>query len=167
MKLTSEAMATAESRSRRWGSAPAPFVVAGPDGQPIQANLTAQHFAEIVAPFYSSGQQLLRGFLQQNATDQPVAVVFAGGGSRIGGVRSQLVYPVLIDVLGEQRATAAMHRIQMNIETADVAIALGAALIANDLESIEERPHLLDEAAPGIEEIAVRLFLPTHQLPTV
>ena len=140
MHDTSAAMAVAEARNRNWGTAPAPFVVVGPQDQVIQANLTARHFAETAASFYESGQQLLRGFLQmQQASDRPAAVVFAGGGSRIGGVRSQLVRPVLNEVLGEQRATEAMRRIQMNIETADVAIALGAALIANDLETIEER----------------------------
>lgn len=139
MRGTSRAMATAEERGREPGNAAAAFLLQGPAGEHIQADLRVRHFIQVAEPFYVAGRNLLRRFLRpQDRADLPMAVVFAGGGSRIGGVRQHIVRPVLEELLGGDGAAAALSWM-LNDGISDQAIALGAALIANRIESVEER----------------------------
>jgi molecular chaperone DnaK len=110
----------------------------GDDRRSVELSLTPAEFTGMLEPFYRHGRDLLRGFLdRQAAGDMPVAVVFAGGGSRIAGVRDSVVRPVLAEILPD--ADQVLSRIAFNERSIDQAIALGAALVANGVVKVEER----------------------------
>lgn len=108
------------------------------DERTIQFNLTAEDFTTLLEPFYDEGRRLVRHFLSGHADHtRPYAVVFAGGGSRIAGVRDHVILPALQDVMDD--AEQILGRIIMNDTMVDQAIALGAALVANDVVTVQER----------------------------
>jgi molecular chaperone DnaK len=89
---------------------------------------------EVLEPFYRQGRELLSDFLTARAGGEPpYAVAFAGGGSRIRGVRDHIVAPALRAVFGDTHAAAVLGRLRATDGRLDQAIALGAALIANDV----------------------------------
>lgn len=122
------------------------FEVPGDDV--IRVQLTHEDFLGVLAPFYASGRDLVRQFLaMQQEQDLPHGVVFAGGGSRIAGVADDIVAPVLAEVVDD--VAAVLGRIVLNDARVDQAVALGAALVASDVVSVEER--LLYDIGLGVE----------------
>lgn len=108
------------------------------DGRNIQFSLTADEFTALLEPFYDKGRTLVRHFLSGHSDPtRPYAVVFAGGGSRIAGVRDQVVLPALQELTDD--ADQILGRIVMNDNKVDQAIALGAALVANGIVTVQER----------------------------
>jgi len=113
-------------------------------------------------PFYDELRVFLISFLSGlPRSRRPSAVVFAGGGSRIHGVRERVVLPALVEVLAtEAEARRVLDRLPMNMRVADQAIALGAALVANDLVSVGERLLCNIGIVGGVSaEVAQRLGL--------
>ena len=135
----------AQARGRQPGEASRPVELTGPDGTRISFRQSALGTLRLLEPFYESGRHLLRRFLGlQDKGRLPHAVVFAGGGSRIGGVASEIVRPVFEEVFAEAGLDAAAvfdrsHLHELNKLKIDQAIALGAALVAAGRVSIEER----------------------------
>lgn len=135
----SRAIESAESRGNPPSSiASRPTVVVGPDGELAQFSISAARMVELMEPFYDEGRTLLRHFLHLQARHHlPYAVMFAGGGSKLGGIEANIVRPVLDPLVAD--VGEVLTRIRMNTSRVDQAIALGAALIADGRESIEER----------------------------
>lgn len=105
----------------------------------IKFELNGEQFAETLEPFYAKGRKLVASFLGGRHSDErPYAVVFAGGGSRIAGVEQRMVAEALRE-LGIADVDRVIARLKINDARTDQAIALGAALIANDLVKVEER----------------------------
>lgn len=100
--------------------------------------LGIREMEEVLEPFYRRGRELLAGFLASRG-EAPHAVAFAGGGSRIRGVRHRIVEPVLGQLYGAPQAAAVLGRIRAAEGRLDQAIALGAALIANGVVQVTER----------------------------
>ncbi|WP_244928746.1 Hsp70 family protein [Nocardioides sp. W7] len=119
-----------------------------PDGEALRVQFTHDEFLTVLEPFYASGRDLVRQFLGlQEAADLPYGVVFAGGGSRIAGVADEIVEPVLADVVKD--VATVLGRIVLNDARVDQAVALGAALVASDVVTVEER--LLYDIGLGVE----------------
>jgi molecular chaperone DnaK len=108
------------------------------NGNYSAVSLDRQAFDKVLEPFYAKGQDLLRAFLHRPGIDAPHAVVFCGGGSKLPGVREQIVSPVLNELYPAE-AEQILSRIQINPRRVDQAIALGAALIANGIITVQER----------------------------
>jgi hypothetical protein len=111
------------------------------DGTGVRIALTPEAFHEVLEPFWQHGLDLTRRFLEQSTGGQsPHAVVFAGGGSRIAGVRERILRRALLDAIGDAAAAEeVLDRIALNDQKVDQAIALGAALVANGIVTVEER----------------------------
>ena len=106
----------------------------------LQITLGPKEFLDLIEPFYEHGKELLNTFLNKIPRDKfPYAVVFAGGGSRVYGVREHVVMPVLEKLAGPGASDKILTRIVPNKGNMDQAIALGAALIANGIVSVQER----------------------------
>lgn len=105
--------------------------------QRIQMDL--QTFRQCLEPFYKQNREFLASFIRALPPEKwPHAVLFAGGGSRIYGVRDNIVRLALRDVMNSA-ADAALDRINVNSARLDQVIALGAALIANGIVTVQER----------------------------
>lgn len=117
------------------------------DDASVYVKLDAETLTTVLEPFYAAGRELVGRFLDLLEPDElPHAVVFAGGGSRIAGVRDLLVRPAL-----ERRVPdpdAVLDRITLNDERIDKAVALGAALVAAGEVTVEER--LLNDVGMAI-----------------
>jgi molecular chaperone DnaK len=100
--------------------------------------LGVREMEEVLEPFYRRGRELVTSFLSGRG-EPPYAVAFAGGGSRIRGVRHRIVEPALRELYGEAEAAAVLGRIRVAEGRLDQAIALGAALIANGVVRVTER----------------------------
>lgn len=110
------------------------------DGNHLQFSLGVADFFQCLEPFFDEGRKLLRTFLGKVQPQRlPYVVVFAGGGSRITGVRENMIAPVLREFFKGNEADEVLHRIEPNRGKLDLAIALGAALIANGVVSVQER----------------------------
>lgn len=109
-------------------------------GNALQYRLQPDDFLQALDPFFEQGRRLMRTFLAGHPDDLPYAVVFAGGGSRLVGLKDRVVRPVLESLCQDgEAADAILDRITMNERVVDQAIALGAALVANDIVSVRER----------------------------
>lgn len=91
---------------------------------------------EVLKPFYEKNRSLLRAFISGRDIH---SVVLCGGGSKMYGVMTELITPELEYLFGKDKANEIINLININIEKADLAIAMGAALIANDKVKITER----------------------------
>jgi molecular chaperone DnaK len=110
------------------------------DGNHLQFSMGVIDLLQCLEPFFDEGRKLLRTFLGKvQAQRLPYAVVFAGGGSRITGVRENMIAPVLREFFKENEVDKVLQRIEPNKGKLDLAIALGAALIANGVVSVQER----------------------------
>lgn len=108
------------------------------DGRTVQLRLSPDEFMSMLDPFYEHGRDLVRQFLEMQTDEtRPYAVVFAGGGSRIAGVADQIMRPSLEKFV--TNAEEVLTRITINDNMVDQAIALGAALVANGVVSVQER----------------------------
>jgi molecular chaperone DnaK len=105
-------------------------------------------FEQRAEPFYTASCNLIRKFLEHNHNHEPYAVLLAGGGSRILGVRKHVLEPALKHFYSlkklppeevEKKLSSVLDRISVNQLRMDEAIALGAALIANKVVSVQER----------------------------
>lgn len=137
-----ETMSTGLERARAAAPAKVVGVVLTDDqGRSLpNLRLDSATFVSVLEPFYEQGRSLLADFLQRRcAAAPPYAVLFAGGGSRIHGVDEQIVRQTLRDLYSESEATLALERIKPNRTVMDRAIALGAALIAAGVVSVQER----------------------------
>lgn len=127
-----------ESRGRPMSTTPRTITIIDPDGEATAFQMSAARMVEVMEPFFEAGRTLLRHFLSlQPRNLLPYAVMFAGGGSKLGGVESSIVRPALAEVIDDTHAV--LNRIKLNTQKVDAAIALGAALIADGRESVEER----------------------------
>ena len=110
-------------------------VVAGfrdDDGRKVEITVTVEEWLAELDPFYTHGRALVYQFLD-SVNESPYAVVFAGGASRIAGVPERIVAPVL------GTDNPALNRIPFNENKADLAVALGAALVAAGLVTVREK----------------------------
>lgn len=96
-------------------------------------------FQTCLQPFYAQGRELIQQFLASHRHHLPYALVPAGGGSRILGVREQVLEPALRHYYSQEALEAVLDRVQANRSRCDEAIALGAALIANRVITVQER----------------------------
>jgi molecular chaperone DnaK len=108
-------------------------------GHTLIPSLSLAEFETCVEPFYAAGRELIRDFLTRNREQLPYAVLLAGGGSRMAGVREHILEPALRHFFDPQEASAVLDRISVNTLKTDEVIALGAALIANGVVSVQER----------------------------
>jgi len=108
-------------------------------GHSLSIRLSLAEFERCVEPFYAAGRELIRDFLTRNREQLPYAVLLAGGGSRMAGVREHILEPALRHFFDPQEASAVLDRISVNPLKTDEVIALGAALIANGVVSVQER----------------------------
>lgn len=102
----------------------------------MDAKINLETMSQILTPFYTHSRDSIRTFLNGRL---PYAVLFSGGGSKILGIAEHIVHPVLTELSDGVTATAIMERISVNYEKADQAIALGAALVANEMVEVQER----------------------------
>ncbi|MBV5338778.1 MAG: Hsp70 family protein [Deltaproteobacteria bacterium] len=110
------------------------------DGNHLQFSMGFADFLQCLEPFFEEGKKLLRTFLEKVPAQRlPYAVVFAGGGSRITGVKEKMIAPVLQEFFKGNEADEVLKRIEPNSDKLDRTIALGAALIANGVVSVQER----------------------------
>lgn len=106
--------------------------------QPVTVQLNQEEFYELLEPFFDISSALIRRFLtDQREAHLPHGIVFAGGGSRIAGLKDRVLRPTLDGIVEEP--TAVLDRIVMNDQQTDRAISLGAALVAAGEVQIEER----------------------------
>ena len=98
----------------------------------VYITVTAEEWLTELDPFYTHGSDLVRKFLD-SVNESPYAVVFAGGASRIAGVPERIVAPVL------GTDNPALNRIPFNDDKVDVAVALGAALVAAGVVTVREK----------------------------
>ncbi|MBF0344833.1 MAG: Hsp70 family protein [Nitrospirae bacterium] len=111
-----------------------------PDGNHLQVKMNAEEFIACLEPFYAHGSDLVGTFLGRISSDKrPYAVVFAGGGSRIYGVRDNIVKPVIEALFSPEEMQKVLTRIKPNKGKMEHAIVLGAALIANGVVTVQER----------------------------
>lgn len=101
--------------------------------------LSLEDFERCLQPFYAAAQDLIRNFLRKNQDRLPYAILPAGGGSRIWGIQKHILEPVLQEFYSREEADQVLNRLKINWQRADVAIVFGAALIANGVESVQER----------------------------
>lgn len=104
----------------------------------LQVLLGEAEFTACAEPFYQASRALIQDFLSNHTSHLPYAVLLAGGGSRMPGLREHVLRPALQAFLGED-ADRVLDRITVNWDRSDEAIALGAALVANDVVDIQER----------------------------
>lgn len=100
-----------------------------------------QGLPELLAPFHEILRNTLIAFLRHQ-TEPPAVVFFAGGGSMIYGIQNQVTRAALESVYGAETASQIMATSQdtaANQGDFPRAIALGAALIANDRVRVRER----------------------------
>jgi len=111
-----------------------------PEGNEVKITMGLQDFIAWVEPFYAESRKLVRTFLAKIPKQRlPHALVFAGGGSCIYGLNEHVLMPVLTEFYSEKQAQEVLNRIEVNPDRLDQAIALGAALIANGIISVQER----------------------------
>ena len=130
--------------AKRNRPAPRPVVAdfRADDGRRVEITVTAQEWLTELDPFYTHGRDLVRKFLD-SVNESPYAVVFAGGASRIAGVPDRIVAPVL------GTGNPALNRIPFNENKVDLAVALGAALVAAGVVTVREK--LLSDVGMIIE----------------
>ena len=114
------------------------------DGNHLQVVLSVQDFIDLLQPFYIEARKLVEEFLSKtsgrSSSMLPYALVFAGGGSRIHGLREHVILPALGKFFGSgQTVEEVVDRIETNLGKRDQVIAMGAALIANGVVSVQER----------------------------
>jgi molecular chaperone DnaK len=131
----------AEKQAARKDREPKPFpdTFTDPAGRSQPVVLSVAEMEKVLEPFYQQGRELLRGFLSGRDGERPYAVAFAGGGSRIWGVRQQVVAPTLAALYGEEEGERILGRIALADDRLDRSIALGAALVANRMVAVTER----------------------------
>lgn len=133
-------------------------------GHTLPIRLTLEDFTACAEPFYAAGRALIQEFLTRNRGQLPYAVLMAGGGSRIAGVREHILAPVLRQFYSAEEADKVLDRTPVNRQRTDEAIALGAALIANGIIQVQER--LLNQIGMMIllqKELAEKLGVPSNQ----
>jgi molecular chaperone DnaK len=113
----------------------------GDERASVELTIDREAFVRLLEPFHARGRELVVQFLKTLPPERlPYAVTMAGGGSRIHGIREYVLEPALTQVLeGGDRAREALDRLHVNELQLDKAIALGAALIANDIVRVRER----------------------------
>lgn len=109
----------------------------------LKVILGAAEFVACAEPFYAASRELIQKFLSRHKDSRLYAVLLAGGGSRMMGVREHILEPSLRQFYPEGEVAEILERVPVNWERSDEVIALGAALIANDVVSIRE--YLLND----------------------
>jgi molecular chaperone DnaK len=102
------------------------------DGREVEITVTAEEWQAELEPFYTHGRALVYELLE-GVDESPYAVVFARGASRIAGVPERIVAPVL------GADNPALNRIPFNENKVDLAVALGAALVAAGVVTVREK----------------------------
>jgi molecular chaperone DnaK len=116
-----------------------------PHNNSMQLEFTVADFVSCMEPFYEVSRKLIRNFLNRikasNRAQLPYALVFAGGGSRIYGLKDHVILPVFKEVYDNNQSLVneIISRISTNLNKRDQVIAMGAALIANKVVSVQER----------------------------
>jgi len=102
--------------------------------------LESEDFISCLQPFYAASRKLIQEFLKRNQNRLPAAVLLAGGGSRVAGLREHVLIPALKGFYPDEATVlSVIDRIPVNQIRTDEVIALGAALIANGVISVQER----------------------------
>ena len=114
------------------------------DGDPVVTFMSCSEYLTRLDPFFESTRGLLTRFLSRGAGSDrlPHAILMTGGGSRIGGLRSRVIEPVIRDLAGPTEAAeilGRLDRLRFNDSRLSTAVAMGAALVAAGRISIEER----------------------------
>ena len=114
------------------------------DGDPVVTFMSCSEYLTLLEPFFESTRGLLTRFLSRGAGSDrlPHAILMTGGGSRIGGLRSQVIEPAIRELAGPTEATeilGRLDRLRFNDSKLSTAVAMGAALVAAGRISIEER----------------------------
>ncbi len=129
----------------------------------LDLSLSIDTFKQQAESFYTASCNLIREFLAHNREQLPYAVLLAGGGSRIVGVREHVLEPALQHFYSPKELSSVLDRISVNQRKTDEVIALGAALIANKVVSVQER--LLNHIGLVVNiatDLSRKLGLPGH-----
>lgn len=105
----------------------------------VTVSLEEREFVACAESFYRANRDFVRCFLETHREQLPYAVLTAGGGGHLPGLREHVLKPALEGLLGAQRAEAVLNRVAVNRDRANEAIALGAALVANGVVQLQER----------------------------
>ena len=113
-------------------------------GDPVVTFMSCSEYLTRLEPFFESTRGLLTHFLSRGAGSDrlPHAILMTGGGSRIGGLRSRVIEPVIRELAGPTEAPEILSRLdqlRFNDSRLSTAVAMGAALVAAGRISIEER----------------------------
>lgn len=108
-------------------------------GGAVTVALDEAEFVACAEPFYRASRDFVRRFLETHRDQLPYAVLTAGGGGHLPGLRAHVLKPALEGLLGAQQAEAVLNRVAVNRDRVNEAIALGAALIANGVVQLQER----------------------------
>ena len=114
------------------------------DGDPVVTFMSCSEYLTLLEPFFESTRGLLTRFLSRGTGSEhlPHAILMTGGGSRIGGLRSQVIEPAIRELAGPTEAPeilGRLDRLRFNDSRLSTAVAMGAALVAAGRISIEER----------------------------
>ena len=110
----------------------------------VTTPMSRSEYLARLGPFFESAKELLTRFLSRigEPGHLPYAVLMTGGGSRIGGLRSQVIEPVIRELTTRSEARSILERLgrlRLNESRLSTAVAMGAALVASGRITIEER----------------------------
>ena len=111
---------------------------------PVVTSMSYSEYLARMEPFFKSTRELLTRFLSrgEGSEEPPYAILMTGGGSRIGGLRDQVIEPVVRELAGPMKSPEILDRLdtlRFNDSRLSTAVAMGAALVAAGRISIEER----------------------------
>jgi hypothetical protein len=133
----------AEKVAGRWGRRSlAMSSTVGGDDTPVVTFMSSSEYLTRLDPFFKSTRELLTRFLSRGKGSLPYAILMTGGGSRIGGLRNQVIEPVVRKLAGPTKASeilGRLDRLRFNDSRLSTAVAMGAALVAAGRISIDER----------------------------
>ena len=134
-----------------------------PDGQSHRrVEMNGEHLKTCLNPFYQQAKAHVKNFIERLDLKRLAAVTFAGGGSRIIGLRDA-AQAGLVEIMGQARAQDVCTKVPVNSQRMDQAVVLGAALIAEGVVAVEEK--LLYQIGIIITiqgDVANRLKLPNN-----
>ena len=134
-----------EKLSGKWGRRRVDMSsTVGDSDDSVVTDMSLSEYLTRLEPFFESTRALLTRFLSRGAGSErlPHAILMTGGGSRIGGLRSRVIEPVIHELAGPTEAPeilGRLDRLRFNESRLSTAAAMGAALVAAGRISIDER----------------------------